>query len=143
MSKSTEYELHDYEGGSSTKQDSNIINKTKSFDHEDSPISEHEIETGHVKDTEVKRALKRRHVTMIALGGTIGTGLFIGISTPLKNAGPVNALIAYLFMATIAYSVTQSLGEMATFIPISSSFTVFSQRFLSNALGVSIAPCNY
>jgi len=133
MSKSSEFELHDYEGGSS-KNDSNIINKTKSFD--DSPNSDQEIE-GNVKETEVKRALKRRHVTMIALGGTIGTGLFIGISTPLKNAGPVNALISYLFMATIAYSVTQSLGEMATFIPISSSFTVFSKRFLSPALGVA------
>lgn len=136
-SKSTEFELHDYEGGVGSKQESQIVNKTKSFDHDESPLSEHEIETGNIKETEVKRALKPRHVTMIALGGTIGTGLFIGVSTPLSNAGPVNALIAYLFMATLAYSVTQSLGEMATFIPISSSFTVFSQRFLSNALGVS------
>ena len=91
---------------------------------------------GSGKTTEVKRDLKPRHITMIALGGTIGTGLFIGIATPLGNAGPVNALAAYLFMASIVYSVTQSLGEMATFIPVTSAFTVFSSRFLSPALGV-------
>jgi amino acid transporter len=93
---------------------------------------------GNVQDTQVKRALKRRHITMIALGGTIGTGLFIGIGTPLAIAGPVNSLIAYLFMATLAYSVTQSLGEMATYIPVTSSFTVFTTRFCSPALGVTV-----
>ncbi|ODQ61459.1 hypothetical protein WICANDRAFT_28688 [Wickerhamomyces anomalus NRRL Y-366-8] len=136
MSKeSPNFELHDIEAGSS-KQDnsSNILNKNGSNITDDIPGSDQETE---VKETQVKRALKPRHISMIALGGTIGTGLFIGISTPLKNAGPVNALIAYLFMATIAYSVTQSLGEMATFIPVSSSFTVFSKRFLSPAIGVA------
>ncbi|SCV03115.1 LANO_0G02234g1_1 [Lachancea nothofagi CBS 11611] len=85
----------------------------------------------------VKRQLRPRHVSMIALGGTIGTGLFIGIANPLLNAGPVGALIAYIFMGTLAYSVTQSLGEMATFIPVTSSFTVFTRRFLSPALGAA------
>ena len=84
------------------------------------------MDEGNVQDAEVKRALKPRHISMIALGGTIGTGLFIGISSPLADAGPVGALIAYMFMGTIAYFVTQSLGEMATFIPVTSSFTVFT-----------------
>ncbi len=97
----------------------------------------HDIEHGHVKETQVKRALKPRHVSMIALGGTIGTGLFVGIGTPLSLAGPVNALIAYLFMGSIVYLVTQSLGEMCTFIPVTSAFTVFNARFLSPALGVA------
>ncbi|CEP60001.1 amino acid permease LALA0_S01e00760g [Lachancea lanzarotensis] len=85
----------------------------------------------------VQRSLQPRHVSMIALGGTIGTGLFIGIATPLQNAGPVGALIAYIFMGTLAYSVTQSLGEMATFIPVTSSFTVFTRRFISPAFGAA------
>ncbi|CCK70717.1 lysine permease KNAG_0F00480 [Huiozyma naganishii CBS 8797] len=90
-----------------------------------------------VHETKVKRALKQRHIGMIALGGTIGTGLFVGISTPLSVAGPVGSLIAYIFMGTIIYFVTQSLGEMATFIPVTSSITVFSKRFLSPAFGVA------
>jgi amino acid transporter len=91
----------------------------------------------NVEASEVKRGLKSRHITMIALGGTIGTGLFIGIANPLENAGPVNALTAYLFMGSLVYSVMQSLGEMTTFIPVTSSFTVFSKRFLSPALGIT------
>lgn len=92
---------------------------------------------GEIRNTQVKRSLKPRQVSMIALGGTIGTGLFVGINEPLQDAGPVGMLIAYLFMASIAFSVMQSLGEMATFIPVTSAFSVFSHRFLSPALGTA------
>ncbi|ONH68802.1 Arginine permease [Cyberlindnera fabianii] len=128
---STSYELHDVESQRAFKGNSLSKDGTATDQHSSDSVQ------GDVQETEVKRALKSRHITMIALGGTIGTGLFIGIGTPLANAGPVNALIAYLFMATLAYSVTQSLGEMATFIPVTSSFTVFTQRFCSPALGVA------
>ncbi|ODQ80245.1 hypothetical protein BABINDRAFT_35848 [Babjeviella inositovora NRRL Y-12698] len=87
------------------------------------------------RETKVERSLKARQVSMIALGGTIGTGLFIGSATPLAVAGPVNALIAYIFIASIAYSVTQSLGEMATYIPITGSFATFTTRFVSQSFG--------
>lgn len=96
------------------------------------PKEQDEIETQGVK-----RQLKQRHIAMIALGGTIGTGLFIGIAQPLINAGPVGSLLAYIFMGTVIFSVTQSLGEMVTLIPVTSSFTVFSTRFLSPAFGAA------
>ncbi len=92
---------------------------------------------GVVRNGEVKRALKARHVSMIALGGTIGTGLFIGTATPLQNAGPVSTLISYIWMGTFVYSITQSLGEMATYIPVSGSLAVFTTRFCSPALGAA------
>ncbi|VVT58104.1 uncharacterized protein SAPINGB_P006039 [Magnusiomyces paraingens] len=87
---------------------------------------------------QVKRELKPRHISMIALGGTIGTGLFIGTGSALKDAGPVGSIIAYVFMSTIVYSIAQSIGEMATFIPITGSFTVFCTRFVSPAIGAAI-----
>ncbi|CAH01153.1 lysine permease [Kluyveromyces lactis] len=102
------------------------------YDHAESEEGE-----GDFHETEVKRALKPRHVSMIALGGTIGTGLFVGIAKPLSLSGPVGSLIAYIFMGSVVYFVTQSLGEMATFIPVTSSITVFSKRFLSPAFGVA------
>ncbi|CCE62117.1 hypothetical protein TPHA_0B04480 [Tetrapisispora phaffii CBS 4417] len=111
--------------------------RARDIDNADVDDDDYYMDEGVVKEAEVKRQLKQRHIGMIALGGTIGTGLFIGIATPLGNAGPVGALIAYLFMATIVFSVTQSLGEMATFIPVTSSFTVFSSRFLSPAIGAA------
>ncbi|QPG77326.1 hypothetical protein FOA43_004735 [Brettanomyces nanus] len=78
---------------------------------------------------------------MIALGGTIGTGLFIGTATPLRDAGPVNTLIAYIFFGVMAYFVTQALGEMATHTPISGSFCVFNSRYISKAIGFSTNWC--
>lgn len=88
--------------------------------------------------TEMKRHLKARHVSMISLGGTIGAGLFIGTSTNLAKAGPVGALISFMFFASIVYSVAQSLGEMTTFIPITGSFTAFGSRFVSPSFGAAV-----
>ncbi|KAF5100096.1 hypothetical protein D0Z03_000874 [Geotrichum reessii] len=87
---------------------------------------------------QVKRQLQQRHVSMIALGGTIGTGLFIGTGSAISSGGPVGSLIAYVFMASIVYSVANSIGEMATYIPITGSFTVFCARFISPALAAAI-----
>lgn len=93
----------------------NSLTRSQIASHEQG--GDDEEEEAHYEDKHVRRALKQRHIGMIALGGTIGTGLFVGISTPLSNAGPVGSLIAYIFMGTVVYFVTQSLGEMATFIP--------------------------
>lgn len=86
---------------------------------------------------EVKRGLKARHISMIAIGGTIGTGLFISTGGILSKAGPVSSLISFLFMTTLAFGVTQSLGEMATYIPALGSFTQFVARWCSPALGAA------
>lgn len=91
-----------------------------------------------VQANEVKRDLKPRQITMIAIGGTIGTGLFIGTGTTLANAGPVSSLISFVFMTTLCYSVTQSLGEMATYIPVTGSFSQFIARWCSPALGAAV-----
>ncbi|ODQ68317.1 hypothetical protein NADFUDRAFT_48964 [Nadsonia fulvescens var. elongata DSM 6958] len=96
-----------------------------------------DLSTGEVQH-EIKRGLKSRHVTMIALGGTIGTGLFVGTGSALGDAGPVGALIAYLFLASIIYGIAQSLAEMATYIPITGSFAVFATRFVSAPLGAAM-----
>lgn len=107
----------------------------KSVDYVNDADSNEEL-LGDVDQYEVKRDLKARHISMIALGGTIGTGLFISSGSAL-SAGPVLALISYLFITSLAYFVTQSLGEMATLIPVSGSFTQFITRWCSPALGAA------
>ncbi|CAN6664415.1 basic amino-acid permease [Trichomonascus vanleenenianus] len=87
---------------------------------------------------QVARQLKARHMAMISLGGTIGSGLFIGTADSLSQAGPVGALIGFLFMGSLAYSITQSLGEMTTYIPVTGSFTAFSTRFISPSFGAAL-----
>ncbi|KAI9041706.1 putative arginine transporter [Aspergillus affinis] len=87
---------------------------------------------------DLKRKLKSRHLQMIAIGGTIGTGLFISSGTAIAKAGPVGALIAYLFVGSIVYSVMTSLGEIATYIPIPGAFTSYAARLIDPSLGFAM-----
>ncbi|RQM07515.1 hypothetical protein DH86_00002824 [Scytalidium sp. 3C] len=86
----------------------------------------------------LKRKLKARHLQMIAIGGTIGTGLFIGSGGAISKSGPAGALIAYIFVGSIVYSVMTSLGEMATYIPVSGAFTAYATRFIDPSLGFAM-----
>jgi yeast amino acid transporter len=87
---------------------------------------------------QLKRRLQSRHLQMIAIGGTIGTGLFIGSGGALAEAGPAGALIAYVFVGTLVYSVMIALGEMATYIPVSGAFTAYATRFCDPSLGFAM-----
>lgn len=62
----------------------------------------------------VHRGLKSRHIQFIALGGTIGTGLFLGIGTAFATAGPLSVLLGYTFTGFAVFALMQCLGEMAT-----------------------------
>ncbi|KAL3480735.1 amino acid permease/ SLC12A domain-containing protein [Aspergillus californicus] len=87
---------------------------------------------------ELHRALKARHITMIAIGGAIGTGLIIGTGSALERAGPGSILISYAFIGFIVYLVMCGLGEMATWLPRSSGFTGYAVRFCDPALGFAL-----
>ncbi|KAG1222993.1 hypothetical protein G6F35_004940 [Rhizopus arrhizus] len=75
---------------------------------------------------------------MISIGGVIGQGLFLSSGANLNAAGPAGALIAYGIIGFIVYWVTFSLGEMATYIPVSGSFTIFCRRFVDTSFGATI-----
>lgn len=87
---------------------------------------------------ELERGFSARHLQFLAIGGAVGTGLFIGSGTAIATAGPVSCLISYIFIATVLFSVMTSLGEMATFLPVPGSFTAYNARFVDPALGFAI-----
>ncbi|OBT63123.1 hypothetical protein VE03_07469 [Pseudogymnoascus sp. 23342-1-I1] len=91
-----------------------------------------------VSAPKLQRRLKARHLQMIAIGGTIGTGLFIGSGGAIAKSGPAGALIAYIFVGTVVYSVMMSLGELATHIPISGAFTAYASRFVDPSIGFAM-----
>ena len=88
--------------------------------------------------TQVKRHLKTRHLSMIAIGGCIGTGLFMASGTAIHDAGPGGALVAYAAIGLMVYFLMTSLGEMATWLPTSGSFATYASRFVDPSLGFAL-----
>ncbi|PFH50305.1 hypothetical protein AMATHDRAFT_4122 [Amanita thiersii Skay4041] len=86
----------------------------------------------------VQRRLKQRHVQMIAIAGTIGTGLFLGSGGALHKAGPLGALIAYALVGTVAYSSLCAVGEMTTHAPVSGTFPHYAARWVDPAFGFAV-----
>ncbi|KAK0726258.1 amino acid permease-domain-containing protein [Apiosordaria backusii] len=87
----------------------------------------------------VKRGLKTRHLSMMALAGIIGPGLLIGSGRALANGGPAALLIGFGVIGIIAFSIMQSLGELTTLYPTGGAFTGLSDRFVDKAFGVAKA----
>lgn len=86
----------------------------------------------------LQRSLKARHLTMISLGGSIGTGLFLGSGSAIYQAGPGGALLAYLIIGVMVYFIMTSLGELASFMPTSGAFSTYATRFIDPALGFAL-----
>ncbi|KAL7423301.1 hypothetical protein Q5752_002602 [Cryptotrichosporon argae] len=86
----------------------------------------------------VQRNMEQRHMQMIALAGTLGTGLFLASGKTIAHGGPLGALLAYVHVGTIAYSMIVSLGEMCVFAPISGGYVHFAERWLNPAAGFAL-----
>jgi len=86
----------------------------------------------------LQRRLTNRHLQMIAIGGSIGTGLFIGSGSALATGGPASLLIAFIIIGFMLYNVSMALGEISVVYPISGSFATLSSRFLDPAWGFAM-----
>ena len=86
----------------------------------------------------LQRRLKSRHIQFLALSGAIGTGLFVGTGQVLSLAGPLSAVLAYLITGLNLYAVINSMGEMATWLPLPGAVPVYASRFVDEALGFTL-----
>lgn len=87
----------------------------------------------------LKRALQPRHISMIAIGGAIGTGLVIGTGSALVTAGPGAVFIAFCLVGVLGiYPVICAIGEMAAWIPLSEGFSGYSARFCDDSLAFGV-----
>ncbi|MQY32512.1 GABA permease [Streptomyces sp. RB17] len=85
----------------------------------------------------LQAGLKNRHLTMIAIGGVIGAGLFVGSSSGIATAGP-GILLSYALVGTLVVLVMRMLGEMSAANPTSGSFSEHADRALGRWAGFSI-----
>lgn len=99
--------------------------------------SQQHVKKEHSTHT-LKRGLRARHLTMISIGGSIGTGLFLASGASIHDAGPGGALAAYLAISIMVYFLMTSLGEMATLMPLTGSFSTYATKFVDPALGFAL-----
>lgn len=82
----------------------------------------------------LQHKLKNRHIQMIAIGGAIGTGFFLGSSDAISMTG-ASITIAYIIGGIIMYGIMRALGEMTVDYPTSGSFVEYAKRYLGNTVG--------
>lgn len=87
---------------------------------------------------ELKRGLKSRHLNMIAIGGTIGTGLFLASGYNIEKAGVGGGPLAYLIIGILVYFLMMGVGEMSTFLPTSGAYQTFAGLFVHPVFGFAV-----
>ena len=94
----------------------------------------HSVATDISGGAELSRSLKSRHVSMIAIGGIIGAGLFVGSSTTISQAGPA-AVVSYAIAGFIILLVMRMLSEMAMAVDGAKTFAEFARIGLGHLPG--------
>ena len=84
------------------------------------------------------RVLKQRHLSMIAIGGAIGTGLFVASGSAIAQIGPGGAVLTYLLIGIMVYYIMTSLGELAAFMPVAGSFSTYASRYVDRGFGFAL-----
>ncbi|KAH7141612.1 AAT family amino acid transporter [Dactylonectria macrodidyma] len=117
------------------------ISKMDKINVDPSTLEAHPGEEGMGSSTEyhdLTRKLESRHIQFIAIGGAIGTGLFLGIGRALTQAGPLSLLLGYTLSGIAIYCMMQCLGEMTTWLPLPGALPQFATRWVDPALGFAL-----
>ncbi|GAB1313438.1 Amino-acid permease inda1 [Madurella fahalii] len=84
------------------------------------------------------RTMKTRHMHMIAIGGSIGAGFFVGSGRALSNGGPASLLIDFSIIGVMMFNTVYALGELAVMFPVSGGFYTYSTRFIDPSWGFAM-----
>ncbi|KAH9908904.1 amino acid permease-domain-containing protein [Xylariomycetidae sp. FL2044] len=86
----------------------------------------------------LRRGLAQRHLSMLGIAGAIGTGLFLGLGSAIRVAGPLGALLAYATVGLVVCAVQFALGEVSALIPVTGSFVRHADFLVDEALGFAV-----
>ncbi|KAK0962826.1 hypothetical protein LTS01_019626, partial [Friedmanniomyces endolithicus] len=117
--------VHDYE-------------KNPVYEKDESPVGsghngEYDVQTGET--AALHRSLKSRHMQMIAIGGAIGAGLFVGSGSALQNGGPASLVLSFIIVGFFLLLTMQALAELAVLYPVNGAFFIYICRFIEKSWG--------
>jgi amino acid transporter len=84
------------------------------------------------------KSMKTRHLHMIAIGGSIGAGFFVGSGGAFAKGGPASVLIDFSIIGIMIFNVVYALGELAVMYPVSGGFYIYSTRFIDPSWGFAM-----
>jgi amino acid permease len=127
----TPAETHDIEASSGTsKGEKTLAHNNEAPGYSEDGVGELEFEEVHA----VKQGLHQRHIQMIALAGTIGTGLFLGSGKAIARSGPLGAFLGYSLVGLAVSSVVCAVGEMGALVPLNGGVVRYAEYFFDPAL---------
>ncbi|WWC64264.1 uncharacterized protein I303_106874 [Kwoniella dejecticola CBS 10117] len=85
-----------------------------------------------------RRGLKPRHIQMITISGSIGTGLFVGSGAALAHGGPLSLLLGYIIIALNTWVTFNAMGEMVCYLPIDGSFILYAERYVDRSFSFAL-----
>jgi yeast amino acid transporter len=90
------------------------------------------------ESNQLNQTLKMRHLHMIAIGGSIGAGLFVGSGKALSTGGPASLIIDFMIIGIMMFNVVYALGELSIMYPVSGGFYTYSTRFIDPSWGFAM-----
>ncbi|MCL1808302.1 MAG: amino acid permease [Clostridiales bacterium] len=96
------------------------------------------VQAAGQEKTDLHRGMSQRHLTMIGIGGAIGTGLWFASGELISATGPGGALLLFGCVGAMVYFLMTSLGEIATYVPLSGSFETYASKYVDPALGFAM-----
>lgn len=115
------------------------VAEVKGAEYGEKDVSIHSTREGQMQHefaevSEVRQGLHQRHIQMIALAGTIGTGLFLSSGRAIARGGPLGAFLGYSVVGAAVSSVVLAVGEMGALVPLSGGIVRYSEYFVDPAL---------
>lgn len=120
-----------------TTNEKNIINNSSDNDSGKN-LRDRSVQHEDISDIKMNKDLDIRHLLTLAVGGAIGTGLFVNSGGSLTSGGPASLVIAWVIVSTCLFTVINSLGELSAAFPVVGGFNVYITRFVDPSFGFSV-----
>ncbi|EJS43564.1 hip1p [Saccharomyces arboricola H-6] len=123
---------------SNTKGSAGINQTTNDITSSEHSHGNKDVEQEDINNTNLSKELSVRHLLTLAVGGAIGTGLYVNTGAALSTGGPASLVIDWVIISTCLFTVINSLGELSAAFPVVGGFNVYSMQFIEPSFAFAV-----